>query len=156
MEQGASYGVILVGVDATTGASEEEYQILSKFNILFVRATVSGRRWLIQYALRIVVPSLLFLLVHRCYAGWIYTISCCYYYYYYYDFLLIHRSYAGWLYTIGCYYYYDFLFFFLFFCPRFLQILGQTHDKMENGKLATHICESFRPSSVIDHYPTTW
>ena len=58
MEQGASYGVMLVCVDAIAGAPEEEYHILSKFNILLVRTTVSGRRWLIQYALRIVIPSL--------------------------------------------------------------------------------------------------
>ena len=62
-----------------------------------------------------------------------------------------------WIYTIGCYYY-DFFFFLLllFFCPRFQLILGQTHDEMENWKLATHICESFRPSSLIDQYPITW
>ena len=62
--------------------------------------------------------------------------------------LLIRRSYAaGRIYTIACYY--DFFFFFfllLFFCPRFLQILGQTHDEMENGKGTTHIFESVRAS----------
>ena len=57
------------------------------------------------------------------------------------------------IYVIGCYYYDFFFFFLLFFCPRFQLILGQTHDEMENGKLATHICESFRPSSLIDQYP---
>ena len=61
VEQDAYYGVMHVCVDAIAGAPEEEYQILSKFNILFVRTTVSGRRWLIQYALRIVIPSLLLL-----------------------------------------------------------------------------------------------
>ena len=103
-EQGASSGTMLVCVGAIVGASEEKYHILSKYNnILFVRITVSGRRWIIQYALRIVIPSLL-----------------------------------------------------LYFCPCFQQILGQTHDEMENGKLAAHIYESFRPSSPIDPYPMTW
>ena len=62
-----------------------------------------------------------------------------------------------WIYTIGCYYY-DFFFFLLllFFHPRHQLILGQTHDEMENGKLATHINENFRPSSLIDQYPITW
>jgi len=61
------------------------------------------------------------------------------------------------IYVIGCYYYdFFFLLLLLFFCPRFQLILGQTHDEMENGKLATHICESFRPSSLIDQYPITW
>ena len=64
MEQGASYGVMLVCVDAIAGAPEEEYQILLKFiNILFVRTTVSGKRRIIQYALHIVIPSLLLLLL---------------------------------------------------------------------------------------------
>ena len=44
VEQGASYGVMLVCVNVISGAPEEEYQILSKFDILFVRTNVSGRR----------------------------------------------------------------------------------------------------------------
>ena len=40
-----------------------------------------------------------------------------------------------------------------FSAPFFQLILGQTHDEMGNGKLATHIFESFRPSSLIDPYP---
>ena len=65
-----------------------------------------------------------------------------------------------WIYTIGCYYYYyyyyAFFFLLLFFCLRYQLILGQTHDEMENGKLVTHICETFRSSSPIDQYPITW
>ena len=41
------------------------------------------------------------------------------------------------------------------FLPDLQLILGQTHDETENGKLATHIFESFRPCSVIDQYRKT-
>ena len=44
----------------------------------------------------------------------------------------------------------------IIFLPRFLLILRQTHDEMENVKLATHIFERSRPSSLIDPYPITW
>ena len=44
----------------------------------------------------------------------------------------------------------------IIFLPDLQLILGQTHDETENGKLATHIFESFRPCSVIDQYPITW
>jgi hypothetical protein len=74
---------------------------------------------------------------------------------------LIHRSYADgesiqlaviiiMTSASSSYYYY------FFFCPRYQLILGQTYDEMENGKLATHIYENFRQSSLIDQYPITW
>ena len=39
---GGVHGVMLVCVNVISGAPEEEYQILSKFNILFVRTNVSS------------------------------------------------------------------------------------------------------------------
>jgi hypothetical protein len=44
----------------------------------------------------------------------------------------------------------------IIFLPRFQLIWGKSLDEMENGKLATHIYERFRPSSLIDHYPIIW
>ena len=108
----ASYGAIVGCLGATSGAQEQENHILSghRFHRHLAFQCDCPPWWIIQYALRIVIPSLLLLCL----------------------FLLI------------------------IFCPRYQLILGQTHDEMENGKLATQSCESFRPSSLIDHYPITW
>ena len=81
-----------------------------------------------QYALRIVIPLLL--LIRRSYA------AC------------ESIQFAVILMTSSSSYYY--------FSARFTANFGQTHDETENGKLATHICESFRPCSLIDQYPITW